>query len=253
MQVLDYSCRVFLAALSSAVARANFIISVIMVIAGAAIWFAPSLGMTIDASELITMLRSPAFLTALVGGVILFRLVGAQYWVWTEEHNARIKAESQVADLSQRYVQLSVGDLYSVQNSSPGAVSWRIKIRNAGASAANVHMNLCDISPRPRSQFWDADYPYRVVQVGHTLDSNECHIHRSGDAIFELTRVEPAAHNTGFLTTLNTRPGSHQVKIEPDERWEKMEYVVTAKNADALKFILRMYANTNGVTFDRIA
>jgi hypothetical protein len=95
MQVLDYSCRVFLAALSSSVARANFIISVIIVIAGAAIWFAPNLGMTIDASELMTTLRSPAFLTALVGAVISFRLVCAQYWLWTEEHDARIKAESQ--------------------------------------------------------------------------------------------------------------------------------------------------------------
>jgi hypothetical protein len=102
MRVIDYSCRVVLAALSSSVARANFIISVIIVIAGAAIWFAPSLGMMIDASELMPTLRSPPFLTALVGAVILFRLVSAQYWIWTEEHNARIKAESQIAELSAR-------------------------------------------------------------------------------------------------------------------------------------------------------
>jgi hypothetical protein len=253
MRVFDYSRRVFLAALSSAVARANFIISVIIVIAEAAIWVAPSLGMTIDASELMTTLRSPAFLTALVGAVILFRLVCAQYWVWTEEHNARTKAESQVAELSQRYVQLSVSDPYSVPNPSSGGISWMIKIRNAGASAANVHMNLCDIFPRPKSQFWDASYPYRIVQAGRTLESNECHIHRGGDAIFELTNVWPAAHNSGFITTLNTRPGSHQVKIEPDEQWEKMEYALTAENADPLNFILRMNANAHGVAFEKVA
>src|ERR1700738_5286027 len=104
MRVFDYSRRGFLAALSSAVARANFIISIIIVIAGAAIWFAPSLGMTIDASELMTTLRSPAFLTALVGAVILFRLVCAQYWIWTEERASRIKAELQVEELFARHV-----------------------------------------------------------------------------------------------------------------------------------------------------
>jgi hypothetical protein len=36
--------------------------------------------------------------------VILFNLVFAQYWIWTEERASRIKAESQVAELSARHV-----------------------------------------------------------------------------------------------------------------------------------------------------
>jgi hypothetical protein len=73
------------------------------------------------------------------------------------------------------------------------------------------------------------DFPYRIVQVGRTLDTNKCHIHQGSDAIFELIRIWPAAHNSGFLTTLNTRvPDGNQVRIEPDERWGKMEYTVTA-------------------------
>jgi len=163
------------------------------------------------------------------------------------------EADAKIEKLEWARAQLSIGDPYSVPNSSPGAISWRIKIRNAGASAVNIHMNLCNIFPRPRSPYWDADYPYHIAQIGRILDSNECHIHRGGEAIFELCRVEPAAHNTGFLTTLNTRiPGSNRVKIEPGEQWEKMEYVANAENADALKFILRMHTNANGVAFEKI-
>ena len=209
--------------------------------------------MTIEASGLMTMLHSPALLTMVVGSVILFRLACAQYWVWTGENDARIKAELRVAELSARHAQLSICGPYSVLSSSSGAISWRIKVHNDGASAANVHMDLWNIFHRPKSQFWDAAYPYRIVQVGCTLDSNECHIHRGGDAIFELTRIEPAAHNSGFLTTLDTRTsGSNRVKIEPGEQWEKMEYEVTAENHDMLRFLLRMHANADGVAFEKV-
>jgi hypothetical protein len=39
-----------------------------------------------------------------VGLVILFNFICAQYWIWAEEHNAKIKAESQVAELSARHI-----------------------------------------------------------------------------------------------------------------------------------------------------
>jgi hypothetical protein len=162
----------------------------------------------------------------------------------------RAKTESQIAELSARYAKLSVDGPYSVLDSSSGAVSWRIKVHNEGASATNVQMNLCNIPQRPKSQFWSHDFPYRIIQVGRTLDSNECHIHRGCDAIFELTKVWPAAHNSGFITTLNTRPGSHQVTIEPEERLE-MRYAVTAENTDGLEFIVIMCANSGGITLVR--
>jgi len=108
------------------------------------------------------------------------------------------EADAKIEKLERARAQLSVGDPYSVPNSSSGAISWMIKIRNAGASAANVHLDLWDISPPPKSEFWDAAYPYRVVQAGRTLDSNECHIHQGSEAIFELTKIAPAAHNSGF-------------------------------------------------------
>jgi hypothetical protein len=58
----------------------------------------------------------------------------------------------------------------------------------------------------------------------------------------------------GFLTTLDTRiAGSNRVKIEPCEKWEKMEYALTAGNADPLQFNLRMRANTHGVTFEKVS
>ena len=209
---LGYCRMVFSFAVRHAISRAQFTIAVISFITGVAIWLAPAFGMTIDASGL--------------------------------------KAEETIAQLEQRCAILDAGEPYSVSVSD--FVSWRIKVHNAGASATNVKMDLCNITPRPKSQFLDRDFPYHIVQAGFTMDSNECHIHRGGDAIFELTRVWPAAHNSGFLTTLNTRLAhTNQVLIEPGEQWEKMEYMVTADNAEALIFTLRMQIRSGEVTFER--
>src|SRR4029077_15894239 len=88
------------------------IISIIVVIAGTAMLFAPSFGMTIDASALVTTLRSPMFLAVLVGSVILVRLVCVQYWIWTKERDARIKAEETITQLEQRRAILDAGKPY---------------------------------------------------------------------------------------------------------------------------------------------
>lgn len=252
--VLGYCCLVVQFTVRHAISRASFIIAIISIITGAAPWLAPNFGMIIEASGLEAMLHSSKFYAGVVALIILLNLICAQYRIWIEERAARIKAVAQVAELTARHAQLSVGDPRSVPNSSSGTISWIIKIHNAGASAANVHMNLYDIFPRPKSQFWDAAYPYPVVQKGRTLDSNECHIHQGGEAIFELTKIELAAHNSGFLTTLDIRiPGNNRVKIEPGERWEKMEYAVAAENSVMQKFTLRMNANASGVAFERVS
>jgi hypothetical protein len=253
-EFLRYCCLVFSAAWGHSRSWTQGIIFFILVIIGWAALLAPKFGMTIEMGDLMDLLKNPTFYAILFGSVVLLRLACAPYWVWSEELAARKRAESQITELTARYAQLFVSDPYSIPNSSSGAISWVIKIHNAGASAGNVHMSLCDIFPRPKSQFWDAAYPYPVVQKGRTLNSNECHIHQGGEAIFELTKIELAAHNSGFLTTLDTRiTGSNRVKIEPNERWEKMDYAVAAENAVMQTFILRMNANSQGVAFEKVA
>jgi hypothetical protein len=248
--VIGYCCLVVRFTFRHAISRASFVIAIISIITGAVPWLAPSFSMIIEASGLEAMLHSSKFYAAVVALIIILNLICAQYRIWTEERAARTRAETQVAEMLARYAQLSVGPPYSVQDSSSGAVSWRIKVHNEGASATNVQMNLCNIPQRPKSQFWSHDFPYRIIQVGCTLNSNECHIHRGCDAIFELTKVWPAAHNSGFITTLDTNPGSHQVKIELGERLE-MRYAVTAENTDGLEFILIMHAGSGGIAFVR--
>jgi hypothetical protein len=213
----------------------------------------PRFGMTIDASHLLAVLSNPKFYAILFGSIILFRLVCAQYLVWAEEHDVRIKTEETIAQFGQRRAILDAGNPYPVCD-KPDAITWKIKIHNEGAPATNVKMDLRNITPRPKSQFLSHDFPYPVVQAGRTMNSNECNIPRGGDAIFELTPVWPAAHNRGFLTTLNTRLADrNQILIEPDEKWEKMEYMVTADNAEALIVTLRMQIRNDEITFEIVA
>jgi hypothetical protein len=104
MGFLGYCGLVARTSVRHAISRAQFIIALISVITGAAIWLMPIFGMTIDASGLVAMLRSPSFYAMLVGLVIIFNLVCAQYWIWTDERASRIKAELQVAELFARHV-----------------------------------------------------------------------------------------------------------------------------------------------------
>jgi hypothetical protein len=179
--------------------------------------------------------------------------------IWLFEASFRINKhlEAEKAEIEARFraetekrARLSIGDPYFVLDEWSD-VCWKIKIHNSGASAAHVQMNLCDISPPPKNQVWAADYPYRIVQPGLTLDLNECQINRGNDAIFDLTRVCEAANRTGFLMTLDTRMPGSQVQIEQEEQWE-MKYEVTAENADKVELALQMTANTKGIVLKRI-
>jgi hypothetical protein len=231
---------VFLAALSSSVARANFIISVIIVIAGAAIWFAPSLGMTIDASELMTTLRSPAFLTALVGAVILFRLVCAQYWIWTEEHNARIKAESQIAELSARIspppnttpnalsVELSRDDLHEIVETFPaGTIRRRLKI--SVLNRGNGWLSNCRLSVE---QTAPSIYDYAIellsgftLQVGERRYSEFLYFDERFPDGRAAARVLLAHQSTGFYVEIGfqtTEPTVFTLKATSNEARESM-------------------------------
>jgi hypothetical protein len=176
---LGYCVLVARSTLRHVISRASFIIAIISVITGAAIWLLPDFGMTVDASGLIAMIKSPSFYALLVALILLFNLVCAQYWIWVEERQARAIAEAQISEILATRAQLSIDDPYPVP-SPYGFISWMMKVHNEGASATNVHLNLCDIYPRLNSPYWDANYPYPIIQVGRVLDSNECHIHRGG-------------------------------------------------------------------------
>jgi hypothetical protein len=112
---LCYCRLVSRAALHHSISWAQFIISIIVIIAVAGAWLAPVFGMIVDAYGLVAMARSPAFLVILVAAVVILRLVCAQYWVWTKEYDARAKAESQVAELSARHI--------TAQNTAHNALS----------------------------------------------------------------------------------------------------------------------------------
>jgi hypothetical protein len=91
-----YCHLVFWAAVPTSLSWATFIIAIITLIVGAAIWLVLAFGIIVDASGLAVMLRSPEFFAILVGLVVLIRLFFAQYWVWKDEQKARTEAESKV-------------------------------------------------------------------------------------------------------------------------------------------------------------
>jgi hypothetical protein len=84
--------------------------------------------------------------------IVIFPLVYCWKFV-TAPAKVAAEANETITQYEQRCAILEIGNPYSVSNSSFGGIRWMIKIHNTGASADNVHMNLCDISPRPRSQF----------------------------------------------------------------------------------------------------
>jgi predicted permease len=81
MRFLRYCRLVFWVALRHSVSWAQYIIAVIIIIVGAAVWLTPSFGVTIDPSELVTMVRSPAFVAMILGAIIALRFILAPYWI----------------------------------------------------------------------------------------------------------------------------------------------------------------------------
>jgi hypothetical protein len=80
--MLQYCKLVARTAAHGVISRASFIISVLSLITGTALWLAPDFGMIIDASDLQAMLRSPKFYAGVVALVILFNLIFAQFQIW---------------------------------------------------------------------------------------------------------------------------------------------------------------------------
>jgi hypothetical protein len=188
-------------------------------------------------------------------GALLVQLFVAFGIVWILynyiERHLRREFEFKFADRFKSRAKFRVDNPYVVNSVGADRGSCRVRVHNDGASANRVHMHLRSISREAKSGFL-SDFPYRVIQPGLTQDSNDCEIHEGSSAEFEITKVWTAAHNKGFLTTLNTKEiGIRQGLIESGEEWE-MKYDVTSENSDLLPFSLRMSCDSNGIIFTMI-
>jgi hypothetical protein len=83
--ILVYICLVVCAAWGHSASLARTIIFYAVVIVGAAAILAPILGMTIDASGLLSLLSNPKFSFGLVVAIVLSRLLCAPYWIWRDD------------------------------------------------------------------------------------------------------------------------------------------------------------------------
>jgi hypothetical protein len=128
---------------------------------------------------------------------------------------------------------------------------WRMTVHNSGpAAATNVQMKLRNIRPRPRAPEWHAEYPYPVVRAGQTPDALPPEINRDDSDDFDAVPVTRS--RTGQLTVhLNTKAaGTSGIQVESGEKWE-IEYEVTAKNANPVKFSLWLYVEDGAVKVSR--
>jgi hypothetical protein len=184
----------------------------------------------------------------------LIRLVGAPARLYAKLEGERNALQARLDQHEASRAQLSIGELYRVRTGE--TVSWRIKVRNDGAPANHVQVSLRGIAPPPKCEYWTAEYPYRIVQPGLTLDSNDCHLNKGDAANFNILSLSKAIGAPGpFVTTLDTRPSQNQILIYPFEIWT-MEYEVTSENSTAITFtaitfVLKMLANDGGIMFVR--
>jgi hypothetical protein len=127
---------------------------------------------------------------------------------------------------------------------------FRMNVHNRGnVTAKNVQMKLRGMTSPPRSSAWQADYPYPIIQVGLTADSNNCNINKDDDAVFEAMFAWASEGKTLFVG-LDTKNPGHPISIEKDERW-KLDYVVTAENADPVTVALELYVENDVVVVRR--
>jgi len=186
----------------------------------------------------------------IVLGITAFGCVwAAAYGVWRRERIERNLIEDKLSEFIASRAVLSPNNPYVIPIPG-GGESWRIKISNDGGAARHVHLHLCGIEPAPKSDAWTSEYPYPVFQAGLTLDLNDCHINKGSAACFAITNIWNAAHDSGFLCSLDTKnSGLRNVPIAFGEKWT-LRYKITAENSDPVPFTLRMSAEENGVVFE---
>lgn len=124
---------------------------------------------------------------------------------------------------------------------------WRFRVHNRGpATAANVHMRLIDINPRPKYDRWQGDYPYPVMRVGKKLDEPPSRINVGDSEDYEVQTWKGSDGN--LYASLNTKDVSplYMVAIEPSEVW-KFQYELTAENAKRIPFYMRISVKDGAV------
>jgi hypothetical protein len=108
---LHYCRLVFWAAWRHSRSWTQGIIFFAFVIAGVATLLVPNFGMTIDMTDLVNILKTPAIYAILFGSIILVRLICAPYWVWREERAARTMAEGEFSDDIRKNIDLKISAL----------------------------------------------------------------------------------------------------------------------------------------------
>jgi len=63
---------------------------------GLVIFVMPNFGMTLDATNLISVLSNPEFYAVLFCSIVLIRLLCAPYWIWRDEYVAKLKAQGEL-------------------------------------------------------------------------------------------------------------------------------------------------------------
>jgi hypothetical protein len=120
---------------------------------------------------------------------------------------------------------------------------WRVTVHNGSTPASNVKMRLIGISPRPRSAEWRAEYPYPIVRAEQTLDAPAAELNPGDSEDYDAVPASRSSATGQLSVHLNTKNLSDpRIAIEPDERWE-LHFEVTARNADAVQFMLVVYVD----------
>ena len=131
---------------------------------------------------------------------------------------------------------------------------YRMIVTNAGGEiAANVHVMLRGIAPKPRAESWRAEYPYPMTWVraapGH--ERAPCNIGSDKEETFEVIAGSSSADGSVLCGGLDTKTeGAAPPAIADDERWT-LSYEVVADNARGVAFELEAFVEGRTLVLER--
>jgi len=181
--------------------------------------------------------------------VFIFNLCATPFRIYRDDQQAIASLQDQVLNRSARLtVKFTQDSPYRrVQNQR---TFYRVGIFNDGpAVAENVEMWLDAITPRPRSQLFPGDFPYRVTREGlAVVEMKGCEINPKGEQLFEIARSWVSGEGRLIVDGIETkRPlagwaGAALFEMERDEQW-KLMYRIMSANAQPVHFTLGMGAD----------
>ncbi|HEV2549830.1 MAG TPA: hypothetical protein VGU20_21130 [Stellaceae bacterium] len=234
-----YWAKVLRVACKPAIDLAQAIIFAAIIVVGFLAYELPGLKMILEWlgwSEALSGWQVAAFI---LSAIVVVRLAFAPYWIYKEQ-------ESQIAALRSERARLSESGPFPFRDSQyKNSTSWRINVHNGGpATADNVRVKLCSITPRPKS--WHPDCPYNVLAVGSAPDAGGSLINPNDSENYELVRGWKTESGELFFTNLDTRAG-RPIQIERGERWT-LSYELNATNAvHPLKFTMGVFIEGDDV------